>query len=145
MNIRPVHRDDLPAWRALWAAYQSFYEVALSEETTATTWARLFEADSTIHALVAEEDGTVIGLCHYIVHANTWEVDPVCYLEDLYVEPPGRARGVGEALIAHLRSMMSSEKWSRIYWMTREDNYRARGLYDKFVKRDAFVRYVIRR
>jgi ribosomal protein S18 acetylase RimI-like enzyme len=53
--------------------------------------------------------------------------------------------GVGVALIEHLCGRMRDEGWSRIYWMTREDNYRARGLYDRFAKRDAFVRYVVRR
>jgi ribosomal protein S18 acetylase RimI-like enzyme len=60
------------------------------------------------------------------------------------VQPGERARGVGAALIDDLRARMGREGWSRIYWMTREDNYRARGLYDRFTKRDAFVRYVLR-
>ena len=40
---------------------------------------------------------------------------------------------------------MKTQGWSRLYWNTKEDNYRARGLYDKYTPRDPFVRYVINR
>ncbi|MCE2946918.1 MAG: GNAT family N-acetyltransferase [bacterium] len=146
VRIRPIEPCDHPQWREMWAGYQAFYEVALDAATTQALWSRLFDPASGIRALVAEQEGpgAVIGLCHYILHANTWEIAPVCYLQDLYVQPGERARGVGAAMIERLRSQMADEGWSRIYWMTREDNYRARGLYDRYAKRDAFVRYVVR-
>ena len=144
-TVRPIEQRDRPQWQVLWVGYLNFYEVVLDAATTQALWSRLFDPTSTVHGLVAEgPDGSAIGLCHYILHANTWEIAPVCYLEDLYVHPGERARGVGAALIDDLRARMGREGWSRIYWMTREDNYRARGLYDRFTKRDAFVRYVLR-
>ena len=73
-----------------------------------------------------------------------WELSPVCYLEDLFVGPGQRAAGVGEALIDWLVAAMGQHGWSRIYWMTKENNYCARGLYDKYNPRDAFVRYVVK-
>jgi ribosomal protein S18 acetylase RimI-like enzyme len=66
------------------------------------------------------------------------------YLEDLFVENTLRGAGVGEALIAELQDRMKAQGWSRLYWMTKENNYRARGLYDKFVRADGFVRYVLK-
>jgi GNAT superfamily N-acetyltransferase len=157
-KIRPIELRDQAQWLDMWASYQAFYEVSLDAATTQALWSRLFDPASTIRALVAEAaaepgseggngqgGGVPIGLCHYILHANTWEIAPVCYLQDLYVQPGERARGVGAAMIEQLRTQMADEGWSRIYWMTREDNYRARGLYDRFAKRDAFVRYVVRR
>ncbi len=145
VKIRPIEQRDQPRWQEMWAGYQAFYEVCLDAATTQALWARLFDPASGVRALVAEgADGAAIGLCHYILHANTWEIAPVCYLQDLYVQPGERARGVGAAMIEQLRRQMAAEGWSRIYWMTREDNYRARGLYDRFAKRDAFVRYVVR-
>ena len=77
--------------------------------------------------------------------ARIWETSPVCYLEDLYVEPGVRAGGVGRKLIDWLVDAMAREGWSRLYWLTRENNYRARGLYDKYTPRDPFVRYVVKR
>jgi len=86
----------------------------------------------------------VMAIANYIVHENTWESAPVCYLEDLYVDPDARARGVGRQLIDWLVAAMPLEGWSRLYWLTKENNYRARGLYDKVTPRDAFVRYVVK-
>jgi GNAT superfamily N-acetyltransferase len=80
-----------------------------------------------------------------VVHENTWETQPVCYLEDLFVAPAARGHGLGAALIEWLRNSMRAEGWARLYWMTRRDNDTARALYDRFTKADDFVRYVIRR
>ncbi|HWI80013.1 MAG TPA: GNAT family N-acetyltransferase, partial [Ramlibacter sp.] len=74
----------------------------------------------------------------------TWETQPVCYLEDLYVLPSARGRGIGKALTEWLRNSMRAEGWARLYWMTRQDNERARKLYDQFAPADGFVRYMVR-
>jgi GNAT superfamily N-acetyltransferase len=144
--IRPIEARDEAAWRRLWAGYCAFYEVDLSPAVTDRTWARIGDPASTIHAIVAEHPlHGVIGIANYIIHENTWETDPVCYLEDLFVEPTLRAGGVGEKLIDWLKSSMLAQGWSRLYWLTKENNYRARGLYDKFTPRDPFVRYTVKR
>ena len=80
-----------------------------------------------------------------MIHENTWELQPVCYLEDLYVLPSARGRGIGKALIEWLRNAMRAEGWARLYWMTQRDNAPARRLYDQFNPADDFVRYVVRR
>jgi GNAT superfamily N-acetyltransferase len=97
-----------------------------------------------VHAVVAETaaDG-VIGICNYVIHENTWTLTPVCYLEDLFVDPKTRARGVGRQLIDWMVDECRRQKWSRLYWNTKESNYRARGLYDKYTPHSGFLRYVI--
>jgi GNAT superfamily N-acetyltransferase len=145
VTIRKIEARDEAAWRKHWAGYCKFYEVTLSQATTDHTWKRIMDAASPVHAIVAE-DAThgVTGICNYIIHENTWEIKPVCYLEDLFVDPALRAAGTGEAMIDWLKDEMARANWSRIYWNTKENNYRARGLYDKFTPRDPFVRYVIK-
>jgi GNAT superfamily N-acetyltransferase len=144
--IRPIEARDETAWRRLWAGYCAFYEVNLSQAVTDRTWTRIGDAASSIHAIVAEHPAHgVIGIANYILHENTWETDPVCYLEDLFVEPSLRAGGVGEKLIDWLKAAMTAQGWSRLYWLTKENNYRARGLYDKYTPRDPFVRYTVKR
>ena len=143
--IRPPTAQDADAWRTLWGGYCAFYEVSLPEAVTARTWERICDPRSGVGAIVAEHERLgVIGICNYVVHENTWELQPVCYLEDLYVAPGERAAGVGRMLIDWLVESMRTQGWSRLYWMTREDNYRARALYDKFAPRDGFVRYVVK-
>ena len=56
---------------------------------------------------------------------------------------PLRAQGVGKQLIDWLIDEMKRRRWSRLYWSTRETNYRARALYDKYTPHSGFLRYVI--
>ena len=89
-------------------------------------------------------DGAVVGFANCVVHEATWEILPICYLEDLYVEPHARGRGAGRAIIEWLRHAMRAEGWARLYWVTHRDNAAARKLYDQFTGADGVVRYVLR-
>lgn len=142
--IRAALPSDEPVWRELWRGYCDFYEADLPAEVTNRTWKRILDPDSAVMCIVAEVEGEVAGFAHCVVHENTWETQPVCYLEDLYVAPHARRHGLGRALIEWLRNAMRAEGWARVYWMTREDNAAARRLYDQFALADGFVRYVIR-
>lgn len=142
--IRAALPSDEPVWRELWQAYCAFYGASLGDAVTARTWKRILDPDSSVMCIVAEVDGAVVGFANCVVHENTWETQAICYLEDLFVAPSLRGRGVGAALIDWLRNAMRAEGWARLYWLTREDNAQARGLYDRYAKADGFVRYVIR-
>jgi GNAT superfamily N-acetyltransferase len=84
-----------------------------------------------------------IGLANYLLHPNTWSLQSVCYLEDLFVAPDDRGSGAGEALINGLVALGRQHGWQRVYWHTRDTNYRARSLYDRMVPRTDHVRYDI--
>ena len=143
-TIRRIEARDEARWLELWEGYCRFYERALSEDKTRHTWARIMDAASPVHAIVAERaDGHVIGIANYIIHDNTSTLTPICYLQDLFVDPEERARGVGQALIDWLVAEMKARGWSRLYWNTKENNYRARGLYDKYTPHSGFLRYVV--
>ena len=142
--IRAALPSDEPVWRQLWHGYCEFYEASMPGEVTDRTWKRILDPDSAVMCVVAEVDGQVHGFANCVVHENTWESQPVCYLEDLFVAEAARGQGIGGALIEWLRNAMRAEGWARLYWMTREDNTQARRLYDKFARADGFVRYVIR-
>jgi GNAT superfamily N-acetyltransferase len=144
-RVRALDQADEAAWRRLWAGYCNFYEVVMSDEQTNFTWTRLIDPASPIKGLVAfNPAGRIVGICNYLLHENTWTSSPVCYLEDLFVEPNIRGGGVGEALIQEVIDLMKIHGWARVYWNTKENNYRARGLYDKFARVDGFVRYVVK-
>jgi len=143
-TIRSALPSDEAAWRRLWRGYVDFYSAKVPEEITTRTWQRILDPDSAVMCVVAEIEGQVYGFANCVVHENTWESQPICYLEDLYVEPSARGRGVGRALIEWLRNAMRAEGWARLYWHTRESNESARRLYDRFAEADDFVRYVIR-
>jgi GNAT superfamily N-acetyltransferase len=143
-TIRRIEARDEARWRELWEGYCRFYERDLSESITRYTWKRIMDQSSPVHAIVAEhERDGVVGIANYIIHENTWTLTPVCYLEDLFVEPRQRAGGVGKQLIDWLLAEMKAQGWSRVYWNTKENNYRARGLYDKYTPHSGFLRYVV--
>src|SRR4051812_48079565 len=143
-TIRSALPGDEATWRKLWHGYCEFYGVDLGEDVASRTWKRILDPDSAVMCVVADIDGKVYGFANCVVHENTWETQPVCYLEDLFVLPSARGHGIGKALIDWLRNAMRAEGWARLYWHTRNDNTQARKLYDRFAEADDFVRYVIR-
>ena len=144
LTIRSALPSDETAWRGMWRGYCDFYRASIPDEITNRTWKRILDPDSAVMCVVAEVDGNVYGFANCVVHENTWEAQPVCYLEDLYVVPAARGKGIGSALIEWLRNAMRAEGWARLYWHTRADNETARRVYDRFAEADDFVRYVIR-
>jgi len=142
--IRRAEAPDEKRWRELFDGYCLFYKRAPSEALTRHTWARILDEASPIHAIVAEDPKAgVIGIANYVVHEHTLGVTPACYLGDLFVDPGYRAAGVGAQLIGWLVAEMKRTGWCRLYWHTRLNNYRARGLYDKFTPHSDFVRYTV--
>lgn len=141
--VRRIEPRDEPRWRELWDGYTRFYLREPNEPITRHLWSRILDAAMPVWAIVADSDDGVIGMANYVIHENTSSLTPVCYLEDLYVDPSRRAAGVGQMLIDWLVSESKSRGWSRLYWHTRETNYRARGLYDKYAPHSGFLRYAI--
>jgi GNAT superfamily N-acetyltransferase len=144
IRIRSIEPWDELRWRELWDAYTRFYEREPSEPLTVSTWERIFNPGVPVYAIVAEDaDATVVGIANYLIHESTSALRPVCYLQDLFVDPAWRSGGVGAQLIDWLVAEMAAQGWSRLYWHTKEDNYRARALYDKYTRQSGFLRYVI--
>jgi GNAT superfamily N-acetyltransferase len=141
LSVRDPRADDEFAWRRLWAGYIAFYEAEVSEEVTLGTWKRLLAAGPAMFGRIAESDGEVVGFTVCVVHSGSWTLAPACYLEDLFVDPEARGRGIGAALIEDLILRCRERGWARLYWHTRESNAAARRLYDKFARADDFVRY----
>ena len=142
VTIRKAEPRDEKRWRELWDAYTRFYEREPVEAITRHTWARIHDPASPVQAIVAEDSSQgVIGIANYLLHENTSTLKPACYLQDLFVDPKVRAHGTGQQLIDWLVAEMKRQGWSRLYWATRENNYRARGLYDKYTPHSGFLRY----
>lgn len=76
----------------------------------------LFSAAPTVFAHVAEEDGRLLGMAIWFLNFSTWTGRNGIYLEDLYVRPEERARGIGRALIARLAAIAHQSGYGRIDW-----------------------------
>jgi GNAT superfamily N-acetyltransferase len=145
LRIRSVIRQDYDQWLPLWDGYNAFYgrsgATALPLEITRTTWERFFDAYEPIHALVAESDGKLLGLTHYLFHRSTIAIGPVCYLQDLFTTEAARGKGIGRALIEAVYEQARVAGSSRVYWQTHETNLTAMQLYDKVADRSGFIVY----
>jgi GNAT superfamily N-acetyltransferase len=145
IEVRPVRSDDFPAWKELWDGYNAFYgrsgETALPFEITQTTWSRFFDEYEPMHALVAESSGQLLGLTHYLYHRTTIQVNPTCYLQDLFTRLDVRGRGVGRALIEGVYQRARAAGASRVYWQTHETNTVGMLLYDKVAQKSGFLVY----
>jgi GNAT superfamily N-acetyltransferase len=143
--VRPVTRQDYARWLVLWDGYNAFYgrsgPTSLAAEITVMTWARFFDAYEPVHALVAESDGQLLGLTHYLDHRSTTEIGPNCYLQDLFTTEGARGQGVGRALIDAVYDRAKLAGSPRVYWQTHETNQIAMQLYDKVADRSGFVVY----
>ncbi len=143
--IRPVARRDYLQWLLLWDGYNAFYgrsgARALDADITRMTWARFFDAYEPMHALVAQSEGQLIGLTHYLFHRSTTAIEPSCYLQDLFTSASARGKGVGKRLIEAVYEQASLAGSHRVYWQTHETNQIAMQLYDKVAERSGFLVY----
>ncbi|WP_316191126.1 GNAT family N-acetyltransferase [Bradyrhizobium sp. SZCCHNS2096] len=145
LTIRAITRQDYDRWLPLWDGYNAFYgrsgATALPAEVTATTWSRFFDAYESVHAVVAESGGTLLGLAHYLFHRTTTAIVPLCYLNDLFTADAARGKGVGRALIEAVYDEARRAGSPRVYWQTHETNTVAQALYDKVAERSGFIVY----
>jgi len=139
IEITPLSADDRNAWQPLAVGYNSFYERTQPDATYDHVWQRLMAARD-LHGLAARLDGRVVGIAHYFFHTNVW-VDEVCYLADLFVDEQLRGQGAARLLIEAIAEKARQRGCQRYYWLTKQDNVRARGLYDKVARFAGFIRY----
>ena len=141
-HTRPLQKSDWDDWKRLWTDYLAFYETELSEDIYTSSFNRMLGDDpADFNGIVAEKDGQIIGLAHYVFHRHGWKIENVCYLQDLYVDPSLRGTGAGRALIEAVYDAADKNGVKSVYWMTQEFNHTARQLYDRIAKKTPFVQY----
>ena len=145
ITVREVRQEDRAEWQELWAGYNAFYgrsgSTALPALIVATTWQRFFNSAEPVHALVAESGGRLVGLAHYLFHRSTIQIEPTCYLQDLFTSEQARSMGVGRKLIQAVYDCASLAGAPRVYWQTHETNHTAMQLYNQVAERSGFLVY----
>ncbi len=145
VTVRPAQESDYLCWKILWEKYNAFYgrhgDTALPQEVSDMTWSRFFDSHEPMHAIVAELDGKLIGIAHFLYHRSTIHIAPTCYLQDLFTLETARGKGLGGALIAHVYAHAKNAGSQRVYWQTHETNVQAMRLYDQVAEKSGFVVY----
>ncbi len=141
-HVRPVAVADREAWDRLYAAYAEFYKVAQTAEQRQTVWRWITDPDHEVNALILTgDDGQPVGFAHYRPFARTLAASTGCFLDDLFIDPAHRGGGGVNLLLAALRELARQNGWGVVRWITADDNYRARSVYDRAARRTAWVTY----
>lgn len=139
--IRPLQFDDFPTWLPLWDGNNLGQR---DEAVTTETWARLNDPENwMVNGLCAEMGGEILGIVHYILHPTTGNIAPVCYMQDVFVDPAHRRKGVGKRLVEEVTRIGTREKWARMYWLTQVGNKEAKAMYENFGVKLDFTFYVL--
>ncbi len=140
--IRPLRESDNAQWKTLWTGYLDYYETSVTDEVYQSTFARLIADDPLdFNGLVADQNGTLIGLTHYLFHRHCWKIENTCYLQDLYSSPEMRGQGIGRALIEAVYKVADENNAPAVYWLTQDFNAAGRRLYDKVGSLTPFIKY----
>ena len=142
IRIRELKEDDFEGWKPMWEGYLTFYEHQIQQTRVIELWQRLILNEPELFCFVAvNNNDQLIGLVHYLYHANTWTVRPKCYLQDLFVDPKARIGGAGRALIEAVYAAAEKNNAIEVYWNTQEFNSIARVLYDRVGDITPFIKY----
>ncbi|MEQ6248686.1 GNAT family N-acetyltransferase [Sulfitobacter sp. HNIBRBA3233] len=145
VKTRAVAASDRADWDRLYTGYAAFYGVAQDDAMRDRVWGWLHDPDHEVSGFVAETaTGDLIGLTHYRPFASPLRAITNCFLDDLFVDPAARGSGAAEALIRAVEAQARSKGWGVVRWITAEDNYRARGVYDRLATRTPWVTYDIK-
>lgn len=139
---RPLCAGDWDQWQPLWRGYLEFYKTELPPEIYKSSFDRMLSGlDTEFHGIIAEKEGKLIGIAHYLFHRHGWKIENVCYLQDLFVDPSVRGTGAGRGLIEAVYAKADEAGAHQVYWNTQEFNATARQLYDRVGHLTPFVKY----
>lgn len=123
LTIRPAAPSDsalIRAYIAELADYERAPEKAVASEADITR--HVFGAHPIMHAEMAEWDGKPAGFAFWYFNFSSWEGKPGLYLEDLWVRPEFRGKGIGKALLQHLAKLAMREGCTRYTWQVLDWN-----------------------
>jgi GNAT superfamily N-acetyltransferase len=142
VTIRPIEPKDRAEWGVLYAAYAEFYKVTQTPDMRNRVWTWLNDPAHETKGFVAEtDDGKLIGLTHYRPFARPLSATTGGFLDDLFVTPEARGSGAARLLIEAVAKEGQKRGWSIIRWITAENNYRARSLYDQMAVKTQWATY----
>jgi GNAT superfamily N-acetyltransferase len=143
--IRLACRTDEAELLKLWAAYLRFSRIELTAKVTSATWQRIVSPSNPTRALVADNpEGGLLGFALFISHPWSFDDRPAYLIDDVYVRPEARRRGIGPRLISTVIDLATAEGGGRVYWLAQNSNAVARQMFDRnFGLSDGYVRYAI--
>jgi len=132
LAIRPTEPADVPAIADLIRGLARFekleHEVTMTEDLLGQN---LFGPRRYAEALIAEEESVPVGFALFFHNFSTFLAKPGIYLEDLFVVPEQRGRGIGQALLQRLAKIAVERDCGRLEWAVLDWNRDAIGFYER--------------
>jgi len=131
LNIRPAAPNDIPEILKLIRELAEYEKLA--DQMVATEEALLrdgFSEQPFFHVLMAEWESHPAGFALYFFNYSTFQGKPGLYLEDLFVRPPYRGKGIGKALLLHVARIAVKEGCGRFQWQVLDWNSPAIEFYE---------------
>src|SRR5216683_2274205 len=131
-EIRPARRDDVPVVHALIRALADFEKLThLCVTTEADIFDALFGNKPAYEVVLAWEGPNAVGFALFFHNFSTFLGRPGLYLEDLFVQPEHRGRGVGLALLKELGRIAVERGCGRLEWAVLNWNHDALRFYER--------------
>jgi GNAT superfamily N-acetyltransferase len=131
-SLRPAAPADLPAITGLIRELAEFEQLShLVQTTPELLHPHLFGERPVAEAVVAESEDRVVAFALFFTNFSTFLARPGLYLEDLYVQPACRGRGIGQAMLAHLAGLALQRGCGRFEWSVLDWNENAIRFYEK--------------
>lgn len=142
ITVSRLEQADRPDWELLYHGYAQFYKTVMHDGILDTVWGWINDEDNPFFGLIARNaDGQALGLMHCRQMPSPLRGALVGFLDDLYVHPEARGQGVVEALYEALNELGREQGWPFIRWITAENNYRGRAVYDRLSEKTHWVTY----
>ena len=142
--IRPIKIEDKAHWEKLYKSYAEFYKVEMNDKILQTVWNWLHDKNHEVEGLVNQADEYIVAIAHYRRMPRPLFGKDIGFLDDLFVDPNHRGKRIGEKIIKELQKISKSRGWDLIRWTTRNNNIRAKSLYDRVAEKTSWDMYELK-
>ncbi|MAC45816.1 MAG: GNAT family N-acetyltransferase [Oceanospirillum sp.] len=142
ITVSALNLNDREQWEKLYHGYANFYQMPMTQETLDQVWSWIFDPNNRFFALIAKDEwGNGVGLMHYREMPSPLRGAQVGFLDDLFVDPDCRGKGAVDLLFERLKQEAQVQSWPFVRWITAEDNYRGRAVYDRLASKTQWQTY----
>ena len=131
LEICDIQQKHYEVWIELYHKYAEYYQVDIPKDNFDLTWKWLTSENYPFWGILADVDSKIVGFAHFRSLPSPLDSCEVGFLDDLFVLQEYRGKKIGYSLIEKVHQIGKSKNWPYINWITKDDNYTARTLYDK--------------
>jgi len=142
VEVRPARTDEVEEMLPLIRAYCEFYETEPDDEGLRRMFETLIGDPNQGAVFIARVDGRAVGFATLDWKWSSLKAARLGYLEDLFVDPEARGRGIADALIEICAERCRERGMPALQWLTAPDNHRAQKVYNRTgAESDTYMEY----